>query len=324
MFNRNFFLGSGCYAVQTIWLVCLRPGIHHLYIKHLRNKWCSHASGSTCILTRILETVPVYLNIMTKPPWVRGEFVWLNPFNRSQSVREARIKLKVGTEAETKEEILPTTCSHDLHSQPSLHNSGAPAWRSLPTVGWTLPNQPLIEKTFHRHAHRSAWWRQSLSWGSLSPGDSSLLQTDKELNSLGTAGVLFLCPDSWVWQTALKPSLSVLRARLHSSNVFLACAMAGLIKSPSQSCLWILRYICVALGPLAFGPVGCTPWKHQPFFFLKGSHFLVCLFFFLPTLQCEALDICGGRSAIQLQTVLWTEHSIRSRRQYERSYPGSV
>lgn len=267
MFNRNFFLGSGCYAVQTIWLVCLRPGIHHLYIKHLRNKWCSHASGSTCILTRILETVPVYLNIMTKPPWVRGEFVWLNPFNRSQSVREARIKLKVGTEAETKEEILPTTCSHDLHSQPSLHNSGAPAWRSLPTVGWTLPNQPLIEKTFHRHAHRSAWWRQSLSWGSLSPGDSSLLQTDKELNSLGTAGVLFLCPDSWVWQTALKPSLSVLRARLHSSNVFLACAMAGLIKSPSQSCLWTLRYILCSPWPLGIWPSRMYTLKTSTIFF---------------------------------------------------------
>lgn len=149
MFNRNFFLGSGCYAVQTIWLVCLRPGIHHLYIKHLRNKWCSHTSGSTCIVTRILETVPVYLNIMTKAPWVRGEFVWLNPFNRSQSVREARIKLKVGTEAETKEEILPTTCSHDLHSQPSLHNSGAPAWR------WHCPQWDEPSQINHSSRKRS-------------------------------------------------------------------------------------------------------------------------------------------------------------------------
>lgn len=36
-----------------------------------------------------------------------GKFVWLNPFNHSQSVREAKTKLKVGTEAETVEEIVP-------------------------------------------------------------------------------------------------------------------------------------------------------------------------------------------------------------------------
>lgn len=123
------------------------------------------------------------------------------------------------------------------------------------------PKSFIHQENAPQNAHRPAWWRQSLSWGSLSPGDSSLWQTD-----------------SWVWQTTLKPSLSVLRARLHSSNVFHACAMAGLIKSPSQSCLWILRYILCSPWPLDIWPSRMYTLKTSTIFFKKGSHFLVFFF----------------------------------------------
>lgn len=45
--------------------------------------------------------------------------------------------------------------------------------------------------------------------------------------------------------------------------------------------------------PLAFGPVGCTPWKHQPFF-KKGSHFLFFFFFSLPSSLRHLIYVEGG------------------------------
>lgn len=197
------------------------------------------------------------------------------------------------------------TCAASLPYTTQEHLPGGGTAHS----GMNPPKSFIHQENAPQNAHRPAWWRQSLSWGSLSPGDSSLWQTD-----------------SWVWQTTLKPSLSVLRARLHSSNVFHACAMAGLIKSPSQSCLWILRYILCSPWPLDIWPSRMYTLKTSTIFFKKGSHFLVFFFFLLPTLQFEALDTCGGRSTIQHNstTALWTEHSIRSRWHYEQSYPGSV
>lgn len=202
-------------------------------------------------------------------------------------MREAKTKLKVGIEAETKEEILPTTRSRDLCSQPSLYNSGAPAGGGTAHSGMNPPKSFIHQENAPQNAHRPAWWRQSLSWGSLSPRDSSLWQTD-----------------SWVWQTTLKPSLSVLHARLHSSNVFHACAMAGLIKSPSQSCLWILRYILCSPWPLDIWPSRMYTLKTSTIFFKKGSHFLVFFFFFsLPSNLRHLIHVEGGAqfNTIQLQ-----------------------
>lgn len=55
-FNRNFYLGLGGVAQWQTICLGLRPRVCHLYTIYLRDKWCSHASGSPCILTRILET----------------------------------------------------------------------------------------------------------------------------------------------------------------------------------------------------------------------------------------------------------------------------
>lgn len=48
-----------------------------------------------------------------------------------------------------------------------------------PTVGCPLRQQLAIKKMFHRHSHRSIWWRQFFNWISVFQSDSSLCQVDK-------------------------------------------------------------------------------------------------------------------------------------------------
>jgi hypothetical protein len=60
-----------------------------------------------------------------------------------------------------------------------------------PTVGWTLPYQPLVKKILYGLAYRSVLWGHFLNWGSLLSDDVHLCQGDIKLAS--TVILLFFC-----------------------------------------------------------------------------------------------------------------------------------
>ena len=120
---------------------------------------------------------------MTKATWGGKGYISLNSqvilHHWGKSSRNSRQEVMQKPWRNSVSCLLPIACSACFLLAPRTTCPGV----ATPTVGWALPDPPLIKKMHHRLAQKPIWCRHFVNGDSLFSEDCTLSQVDIKLES---------------------------------------------------------------------------------------------------------------------------------------------